>query len=356
MKKLCVVGLLILLTGCATTDKSERGKEAAIGEMTKRLPPPPEPALPVPTIGTGERKEEITAPKTEAPAESLGKVVEAPAEKETPELLVKKDVPAEPGAKTPPDTTALDYSSWNGECIIYEAKWNFAPLGRALIACQEENTRYGQVYHMVAVTMPVGVMAKLGYGINRVDSYVNKETFEPYYFYSYTKTGKNERIIETEFDAAGKCFSWVLRKYERGAVYETRRGKVPYKDKIYDSLGVFYLIRGSNLDKEKSLQYPVGITKIWDLSVKVKGRRQEAVPPFPKQDLYLIEPIVKSDEGFFTEGKMSMWITANNQRLLISIFGKLALGTAKLTLLSSSRLKPGLALDQKNIAALLSSP
>jgi len=106
------------------------------------------------------------------------------------------------------------FSSWKGECLVYNAKWNFVDAGKGIILCKEEKNGYGDVYHFAGITIPEGTFAKLGYGYNRVDSFVDKKTLKPYYFYSYVKNGRKERITEIFFDFHKNEYTWKIKKFK----------------------------------------------------------------------------------------------------------------------------------------------
>ena len=247
-------------------------------------------------------------------------------------------------------------SAWKGECLVYEVKWNFSVLGQGLIACQEEKSRYGLVYHMVGVTVPVGLMAKLGLGYNRVDSYVDRATLQPYFFYSYTHNAKAEEIVSVEFSTRKKEFSWRALRYRSGVLVKTKQGVISYKDKVYDGMTVFYLLRRMELDTQRRMEIPVGITKLWDLRVDVMGKKVEDLPVFGTREVYEVQPTARSDEGLFKKGNLTIWMTADAQRIPVSFFGKIALGTGRMALRTVRRLDDNVVLDRKKIAELLGSP
>ncbi|MCM8757367.1 MAG: DUF3108 domain-containing protein [Candidatus Omnitrophica bacterium] len=244
----------------------------------------------------------------------------------------------------------------NGECLLFEARWNFAPLGKAMMVCQEENNiRFGKVYHHLGITVPAGLPAKLGYGSNRVDAYVNPETLEPYYFYSYTRAGKTERVIEVDFNSQEKTFSWVAKKYKGGKLTESKGSKVKFSPPIYDSLGVFYKLRIGELEKGKKTRYSVAVTKIWDLTVEYKQIIRRKLPFLGLKDFLVLEPEIASDEGWFDKGKLAIWLTADGLRLPACFQGKIVFGNARLDLIYLKKLEPTVVLNQETITSLLAS-
>jgi len=345
MKKFIFIFSLVLLTGCAIFHK-EKKKQIYIESISQQLPPSPEEEAFV------EEKKDFVQQD----------VIKKKKIKEKKEISMKEEsTKVETQIAPPPLTTSptlkekKDFSIWNGECLIYKAEWTNMDVGKGMIVCQEENTKYGIVYHLIGITLPEGLPAKLGQGYNRIDSYVDKETFQPYYFYSYIKNGNITRIIEAEFNKGRKEFEWQTKKYRAGELYQSKNGKLSYKDCIYDSFSVFYILRTLNFEEKSEFTIPVGITKIWDLFIKVKGKRKENIPGLGIKEIYEIEPEAKSDEGFFTKGKMIIWVTSDEKKLPVYFLGKMALGTGKMTLISNIKLKPDVKLTRETIAKILSS-
>ncbi|HOJ39095.1 MAG TPA: DUF3108 domain-containing protein [bacterium] len=380
---------IIILSGCSGVKQSklepgpgEEGKtvpaeksELAVVQEQAALPEPssleikqPETGvliLPGPATATG--REEI-ANKLEPVENNRSPEVEAPPvsvvndNTENGVLLAKKvEPPLEETLKAagPPEIMrqqpVLSLSGFRGECLFFEARWNLATLGKAMMACQEERNRYGKVYHLVGITVPTGLPAKLGYGFNRVDAYVNPETFEPYYFYTYTRAGKTERITEVEFETGEKLFTWTGRKYKEGKLTETKGGRVKYTQPVYDSIGVFYRMRMDNFKAGEEAKYPVALTKLWTLTVRYRERIKRKLPLLGLREFLVLEPEVASDEGLFTQGKMVLWLTADDNRLPAYLHGKIVLGSAKLELISTRKLEATAVLNQETISSLLAS-
>jgi len=362
MKKSIIFLILIFLCGCCTASyraKQEK-KEFFVQELSKKMPPPPEEISVIFEDENFARREII---EKEIPSGRVFAEKEKVPVKEK-ELIAKKDssLPGKKVSKSLPEITSKKtdlsslFSAWKGECLVYEAKWNFITVGKGLIACQEENTKYGNVYHFVGITFPEGIMADMGYGYNRVDSYIDKKTLKPYYFYSYIKNGKIERVTEVEFHSKNKEFSWKAKKYKKGKLYSVKKGKVSHNDIIHDSISVFYILRTLDFNGEKNeFKLPVGITKLWALLIKVKEKRKGKVPFFGEKEVYVVEPQAKSDEGLFKKGKMVVWLTADERKIPVYFTGKMALGTGNLSLISTMKLDPDVSLDAKTVAWILNS-
>lgn len=378
MKKTIIITFIFLfLAGCTCkVRKSERIKELSLEEIPEEIYPPEKnyvssegekSAVSSKNINNismeeGLLSETIILP--ELPHEKEIELIESKdksitlAKKEEKEIStlklpekIKKDI-----LKKKQDKNLSNFfNSLEGECLIYKAKWNFINIGKGIIICKEEKNGYGDVYHFVGITIPEGTIAKMGYGYNRVDSFVDKKTLNPYYFYSYVKSGNKERITEIYFNSSKNFYKWSLKKFKNGVMYSKKSGNVKFNSNLYDGMYVFYVIRNSNFDKNKNFQLPIAMIKIWNLIVKVKGKQKKIVPLLGNKNIYIIEPIAKSNEGVFRKGKMTIWITDDKERIPVYFEGKVPLGTAKLSLVSRTRIDPETKLNRKLISSLLSS-
>lgn len=394
---------LLLLAGCACHEKKWQSRQQLKEELAKSLPDAPvfpeyevdEKTRQVSLKGFLTEEERIARKKRKKgrkegfPAEEVfaveakpavadeepvadDKIEISPGEKkeadsteikieEGPVAIARRDVPAEPGKlipqpKTEPAISAekVFFDSWNGECLVYDVKWNFIKLGKALIASKEASNGYGDVYHLVAVTVPEGVLANMGVGYYRIDAYIDKKTLLPYYYYQYSKNRTKEDILEIYFDWKGLSYRWRLRKMEKGRLYGVKTETVKLEDAAYDGISSFYMVRTLDFEEKKSFSLPVALSEMWNLTVSKKGKRRENIPNFGPKDIYVIEPEAKSDEGFFTKGKMDIWITADSKRLPVYLEGQVPLGTARMALASETRISRDTNFDVATIARIIS--
>ena len=357
MKKIIIyIIILIILVGCTCKKKKrEKVKELSLKKIPDVIYPPEKTQI----------KEGISIISTES-----GKSILAYKENVSKETIVNPEINISTDQKTKSISLAekerenekkqnfylsKNFSSWIGECLVYKAKWNFVNAGKGLILCKEEKNGYGNVYHFAGITIPEGTFAKLGYGYNRVDSFVDKKTLKPYYFYSYVRNGRKERITEIFFNFDKDEYIWRIKKFKEGTIYSKKSGKVKFNGNLYDGMYVFYVLRTANYEKNRTINFPVAMVNIWDLIVKVKDKKKKIIPLLGSKEIYVIEPIAKSNEGIFRKGKMDVWITADKDRIPVYFEGKVPLGTAKLSLISKTKIDPESELNRELIYSILNS-
>ena len=345
------------------------GKETFADRSLKKMPLPPEKTdglqfgIPGSIRDTEREIKEITDKEKKAfPSElSVSKEKEAEKQKIIQEnLLAKKQVSlptpkkseTEKSAPGPKQKESINFL-WSGECLVYEVNWNFVTIGTALMCCQEEKTENGNVYHIIAITIPQGAFAKMGYGYNRVDSFINKETLQPYSYYSYFKNGQKALAIEIQFNNKEGKFSWTRKKFKKDQLYSTTQGEIIHKEPVYDTTSAFYLLRTFNFDEKQNRKIPIGLTKIWDLFVRLVEKKKVDVPLLGEREVDILEPEAKTDNAFFTKGKMTMWLTTDEKRIPVYLVGKVPLGTGKLSLIKQMQLSPETQINNETLASIL---
>ncbi|HNS32377.1 MAG TPA: DUF3108 domain-containing protein [bacterium] len=303
-----------------------------------------------------EEKKDISEETREIP--DTPKLVEedvALAKADIPQETEKIAVPAAP-APLPEKMSAekLYFERWNGECLVYRINWNFVRVGKALIAMKESSNGYGEIYHLVALSVPEGMLANMGMGYYRIDAFVDKKTLLPHYYYQYSKNKNKEDIQEIYFNWKEKNYRWKLRKFDAGKLYKTKSETLKLNGSSYDGISSFYMVRTLDFENKNMFTVPVVLNEIWDLIVKRKNKSRENIPDFGAKNIYVVEPQAKSNAGFFTQGKMDIWITADNKRLPVYLEGKVPLGTAKFYIAKEMQVSSGTQFNIDTISRILS--
>ena len=357
MKKAIAVLVVVALTGCNIARRERVSREPSFSEteIAQDLPDPvrivsiPDEEYLIEDMLAGEKQGMEDAAGFAEPVKGEGK--------ETPDEGKKEEEPVS-GKKTGDAQGKEDlseFSAWTGECLVYQIKWNFMCVGKGLLACQKEKTKYGEVYHMTAITVPEGAFAAWGYGYYRTDSYVDPETLRPHYSYTYMRNGKSKKIIEAIFDSGKNEFRWEEKKYREDTLKSTKSGKISHDSPVYDSVTAFYLLRTFDFTEKTDFHIRVGIKEVWDLIVRKKGEKHEEIPALGEKRVLVVEPEASSDEGLFTKGKMTLWLTADERKTPVFFEGKAPLGSGTLSLISRKKIPSDMALDSRTIAWILNA-
>ncbi len=383
---ICIILLLCLLSAGCITSKSTVSKEKLREELAQTSPGEIHISTELPEKTTESvkllkkrrpynifslfRKKEDSIKKEESvsPAKTPEVEMTAPEkesvkiqpEEEKPPVIAKKHAVVQKKGKTEekPSVTSQYIPTlelWNGECLVYQITWNSISIGKGMLACEDINNSYGDVYHILGLTVPERSIMGAQLSLYRMDAYLDKKTLQPYYYYQYSK-GSNEKedILEIRFDWKNHKYYTKYRKYDKGRLYDTKEKTLALPDVAYDSISIFYIVRTLDLDNSSSFTIPIAMKEIWDLTIQTLGKKTVDIPGKGKGDVYVLKPQAKSSEGFFTKGAMNLWLTADNKRLPVYLEGRVTLGKARMSLLSEKKLPQGTVLNTETITNILS--
>jgi hypothetical protein len=295
-----------------------------------------------------EQRTEIPAKKKEEVVVTEESVEESPVED-------KKVVEKKTEIAPPPAEQLTPFDHWNGECLVYSITWNSIRFGKGILACKESTNGYGDVYHIIGLSVPDGGIAGIKMGLYRMDAFIDKKSLLPYYYYQYSKNKNKEDILEIRFDWNKKLYKTKYRKFDCGKLYSTKEKTVEIEtDSAHDGISIFYVVRTLDLEKNTSFKIPIAFREIWDLTIKTAGKKIENIQSMGKKEVYVLKPHAKSNEGFFTKGAMDLWLTADEKRLPVYLEGKVPLGKARMSLISAMKLSPDTTFDSNTITNILS--
>ncbi len=331
MKKILLsIFILIFLSGCAKVEKK--------AEVEKIL------EVHFPTEEEIKEKElEAEKKSIEEQEKSVGEKVKDQPEKEKIEeepkkeiaLLPKKEIPAVPKEKKEviPPIPKIFLMEWNGECLIYDLKWNSINFGKAIFICGEEK----DYYRLVGITIPDGLPAQMGYGYNRTDSFIDKKTGKVRYFYLYSKTGKTEKITEIFFNWSANQYTSLERNLKDKKVLSLKRNVIKFEGDIFDCLSVFYLLRNIDSENLKDVEFPIALVEKWYLKINFKGRMVKNLPSGEKKEVFILEPLLRSEKEALKKSRVNIWVTADREKKPVYFEGKLPIGKATIILSEAKR-------------------
>jgi hypothetical protein len=282
------------------------------------------------------KMEEIKAEEIKTEKIKTGKDKEQTNKKEEIVLLPKEKIPKKEEKKVeenPPKKIYLE--KWIGECLIYNLKWNLMSFGKAFVICFDEKDNF----HLVGITIPEGLPRQFGYGYNRIDSFIDKKTGKTKYFYLYTKQGKAETTTEIFFNWSGKQYTVVAKKYREKKLNSTKRNVIKFEDDIYDPLSILYLLRDLSIKSIKDIEYPIALSEKWYLKINYKGGGITKLPQGETKEVYIIEPLARTEKEKFKEGKLNIYITKDDEKIPVHFEGKVPIGKANLYLISKQKIE-----------------
>jgi hypothetical protein len=150
---------------------------------------------------------------------------------------------------------------------------------------------------------------------DKVISHVDIHGLFSRYFSKRLREGNYRKNVSYRFDqSVGKVY------YAGGEVFDTIPG-------THDVLSALYFLR--TLDLEPGHDHEIvthSSQKNYDLRVIVHGREEVEVPA-GVFDCYQVEPLLQGEGLFKQEGKMTIWLTADERRMPVLMRTKVPVGS-----------------------------
>jgi hypothetical protein len=150
---------------------------------------------------------------------------------------------------------------------------------------------------------------------DKVTTHIDRRRLDSRFFEKRLREGNYRKHVEIVFDQeAGKA------RYHDGRVFDTMPG-------IHDVLSAFYFVR--TLELEVGQRFGVmthSSRKNYSLEVIVHGRERVEVPA-GTFDCFVVEPVIIGEGLFQHEGKLTIWMTADERRLPVLMKTKVKVGS-----------------------------
>jgi hypothetical protein len=223
------------------------------------------------------------------------------------------------------------------EKLYYEMSYGFIVGGKAVLELNESLFKGNPVYHARAIGQTVGIADKV-FGVYDIyESYFDPATCLPFQSVSNVKEGKYKRFLESVFD------------HSLFTVKNNEKDPVKIKKSTYDVISAFYLIRKDKLDNIKPGQI-IRINTIfngdpWEMVIRFKGLETIKLD-IGKIECMKFKPVVEKGT-FENEDALSIWISADQNRVPVRAQMEFFVGSFKTDLVKYSGLKYDLKLIPK---------
>lgn len=205
-----------------------------------------------------------------------------------------------------------------GEKFIFRVIYFAAPAGTFTLEVGEMTELQGvPVYHFIAKAQSSTIFSLFYKVRDKIESFVNAETFVPLRFEKHLREGPRYRNDEiTVFDR--------LRN-----VVLTDDKEIPIEPDVQDVLSTFYYLRMQPLEVGKSVFVNVNADEK-NYCVEVKVLRKETMKKWGRRvETVVIQPVVKMVKlgGILKEkGDVFIWLTNDEKRIPIFMKAKVTVG------------------------------
>jgi len=224
-----------------------------------------------------------------------------------------------------------------GEWLKFRLHYGFLNASYATLQVKNAKINGKTVYHVVGKGRTTG-LANVFFKVNdRYESYFDKEEGKPYKFVRKIDEGGYTKDIEINFD----------HKKEKAVLNDKKnkhKKEFELQDSIQDLISAFYYLRNHYEPKDLIQGESISLKMLYDddgvFNFKLKYLGDEVLKTkFGKVKCYKFRPYVQSGRVFKEQESLSLWVSADKNKLPIRIKADLAVGSIKADLEQYNGLK-----------------
>jgi len=225
----------------------------------------------------------------------------------------------------------------DGEWFKFEMSYsNFLKAGEATLEVKETKHKGKPVYHVVGKGWTTGAIKWFFEVKDRYESYIDQETGKPYKFIRKIDEGGHTKNIEIDFDHANKEALVNNKKHKTQTT-------VTIEENVQDMVSAFYYLR-NNYDTERiKINDVVELNMFFDeenYNFKLKFLGRETISTeFGKVKTLKFRPYVMAGRVFKEEESLTLWVSADENKIPLKIKADLAVGSLQANLEAFKGLK-----------------
>ncbi len=210
-----------------------------------------------------------------------------------------------------------------GEKLVFDITYGPISAGEATLEVKDVIAFNGRrCYRIESRTNSNRFFSSIYKVRDRVSSYIDVARLYSLYFYKRLREGDYRRTVEVVFDHEA-----ALAHYADGQ-------ELPVSDQVQDVLSAFYYVRNLDLAPGKVFSVPAHTShKSYDLKIMVHGR-ETVKTSAGKFDCLVVEPALEGEGLFKHEGKLTIYLSDDVNRLPVLLKTKVPVGTIDVELKS----------------------
>ncbi len=208
--------------------------------------------------------------------------------------------------------------------------------GEATLTVIDERYKSKPVYHIKGKGVTTG-MAKLFFNVeDYYETYVDQKTILPYHFVRKIDEGGHTKDKIIEFDQKDQKAYVFDKKHNKRTTYDTPAS-------VHDMISSFYFLR-DQIDVDKLVEgEEMGLDMFFDeenFKFKLRFLRREIITTsFGKVNTLVFRPLVQAGRIFKEKESLTLWVSADKNKIPLRIKADLAVGSLKADLEAYKGLK-----------------
>ena len=208
-----------------------------------------------------------------------------------------------------------------GERMVFDISYGPISAGEGILETIGTVDHLGRTCYHVQSTANSNRFFSSVYKVrDKIVTYIDVVDLSSAYFYKRLREGDYKKTLEITFDRAAG-----VARYGDGKTLAVPPG-------VQDELSAFYYVRNLNLESGVDLMVPAHTSrKNYNMKVIVHGRETVEVPA-GKFDCFVVEPIVEGEGLFKHEGRITIYISADEHRVPVLVKTKVPVGSIDVAL------------------------
>ncbi len=237
-----------------------------------------------------------------------------------------------------------------GEWFKFEMSYSgFLKAGNATLSLKEKSLNGKDVYHVVGKGWTTGPVKWLFKVKDRYESYFDKETGAPYKFIRKIDEGGHTKDIEIKFDHENRTAEVLNKKHKKSTTVTTEQD-------VQDMVSMYYHLR-NNMDIASLKQGDEIETNMffdeenYGFKLKYLGRETITVDingSEVKVKTVKFRPYVMAGRVFKEEESLTLWVSADKNKIPLKIRADLAVGSLRADLVEFKGLKHSFQIEFDN--------
>ena len=214
--------------------------------------------------------------------------------------------------------TIVNHAFKVGEKLTFELKYGFVTAGISVMQIQDIRKIFGRpTYHITFDVNSVPSFDWIYKVRDRYVTYVDTQGIFPWRFEQHLREGSFRRDYSAFFD-------------QKRGVAKTSDGTFDIPKYVNDIVSAFYLARTFDYSKMKvgDIIYLKNFykDKYYGLNVKYLGK-EVVDAPAGKFNCIIVEPMIKEDELFKSEGSIYVWLSDDALKIPVRVKTKVVVGS-----------------------------
>ena len=208
-----------------------------------------------------------------------------------------------------------------GEYFQFSIDWNGLNGGGSLMQVQNIQRLDGhRVYRIVSKAESNSFVSKFYKVRDRAESYVDAESLFSRRFVKHLREGSYKQDTEIRFDQDAR-----KAVYADGKTFDVAA-------RVHDVLSAFYYVRTLPLPDGATIVIPTHDNKkSYEMEVRVLRREKIEVPAGTFQCV-VVEPLLKSEGVFRSQGSIYVWLSDDERRIPVLVKSKVPIGSISVSL------------------------